>query len=166
MVSIEKSVVTQDRSSLIKNILCLAAFKILNFFFSFESLIFMCPGVNLNVFGFPSRVFILGASRTSSGNILQRATSLLKISQWIYLVYFPWYYHKPYPAWPNFLPHAYKILSCNKSVAGILLWVWWEVMASSGRRRSLAHLPGLSMASRWATRARPLELGAVGRRWL
>lgn len=46
-----------------------------------ESLIFMCPGVDLNVFGFPSRVFIFRGFKDIVWQYPQRTTFSPKISQ-------------------------------------------------------------------------------------
>ena len=47
----------------------------------------MCPGVDLNVFGFPSRVFIFRGFKDIVWQYPQRTTFSPKISQCIYLVF-------------------------------------------------------------------------------
>ena len=84
----------------------------------------MCPGVDLNVFGFPSHVFSFGGLQGHRLAIFSESDlfSSKSASEFIWFLFPLSTTHKPYPAASNFLPSCLqKSSTAIKSVAGTLL---------------------------------------------
>ena len=84
----------------------------------------MCPGVDLNVFGFPIHVFIFGGLQGHRLAIFSESDlfSSKSASEFIWFLFPLSTTHKPYPAASNFLHSCLqKSSTAIKSVAGILL---------------------------------------------